>query len=76
MTKLESLIRSAMDQYGVTAQGWRIKIIKVESAAIDWAKVLVDVYAPRKRKPACSWNVAVNMVRNVVDFNQSEFSNY
>ena len=76
MTNLESLIRSAMDQYGVTAQGWRIKIIKVESDTIDWAKVLVDVYAPRKRKPACSWNVAVNMVRNVVDFNQSEFCNY
>lgn len=76
MMNLESLIKSAMDQYGVTAQGWRIKIIKVESAAVDWAKVLVDVYAPRKRKPACSWNVAVNMVRNVVDFNQSEFCVY
>lgn len=76
MMNLESLIKSAMDQYGVTAQGWRIKIIKVESSVIDWAKVLVDVYAPRKRKPACSWNVAVNMVRNVVDFNQSEFWNY
>ena len=76
MTNLESLIRSAMDQYGVTAQGWRIKIIKVDSDVIDWAKVLVEVYAPRKRKPACAWNVAVNMMRNIVDFNRSEYFNY
>ena len=73
MTNLESLIRSAMDQYGVTAQGWRIKIINVEIVNFNWARVETEVYEPRKRKPTIVWNVAIHMPRNMVDFNKSEF---
>ena len=73
MTKLESLIKSAMDQHGVTAEGWRIKIINVQAVNFNWATVETEVYEPRKRKPTIVWNVAIHMPRNMVDFNKSEF---
>ena len=74
MNGLETGIHYALDTYGATLPNWRIKILDAETVGhSDWAKVYVEVYKPRCRKPCTTWCLAVNMVREIVDFERSTF---
>ena len=72
-------IRNALDEYGVTGPGCKVKFLGAEIGTewgYDWALVTVDIYPPRKRKPRLKWYLAINMVREIVDWEKSFFKYY
>jgi len=77
MTKheeLQSNIHHVLSEKGIAGLDWRIKIINKEVIGrSDWAKVSVEIYPPRKRKPVLVWVLAINFVRNIIDWDKSNF---
>ncbi len=74
MTRLEQGIHDVMNERGITVPNWRIKITNREIIGkSDWAKVTVEVYAPRKRKPTVIWILSINFVRETVHWDKSSF---
>ena len=72
---LEAL-HEVFDEQGITAPNWRLKITSREIIGqSDWAWIYVDVYAPRKRKPCQTRQLAFNFVRNQIDWSKSKFYN-
>ena len=74
MTHLENGIKEALVEYGAMNDNWRMKITDKEIIAYsDWAKVEIEIYKPRCRKPCIIWTLAINMVKELVDFERSTF---
>lgn len=74
MTRLESGIYNAMVEHGNINPDWRINITHKEIIGkSDWAEVLVEVKEPRKRKPTYIWTLAINIVRDQINWDKSGF---
>lgn len=74
MNKFEQGIHNALDEKGITLPDWKIKITNREIIGrSDWAKVTVEVYKPRKRKPEIIWELAINIVKNQIHWDKSSF---
>jgi len=72
--ELELNIHHVLAEKGIAGLDWRIKIINKEVIGrSDWAKVSVEIYPPRKRKPVLVWVLAINFVRNIIDWEKSDF---
>lgn len=73
---LVSRIKAAMDEHGVTAPGWRIKVSEVNQvSSSDWATVVVDVLKPRCRKPCSTWELAIWVPGMLLRWDLSKFVN-
>ena len=76
MTKFENAIKEVLIEREIMDKNWRMKITGTEIIGkSDYAKVTVEVTAPRKRKPCVVWNLAVNIARNQADWAKSTFCN-
>ena len=74
MIDFEKALHEAFNEKGITLPDWRIKITNREIIGhSDWAKVTVEVYKPRKRKPEIIWELAVNIVRDQIHWDKSNF---
>lgn len=74
MEKLLEGIHKCMDEKGITAPGYRINIVERQIIGnSDWAYVTVNIFLPRKRKPTLCWKLAINFVRNIIDWDKSSF---
>jgi len=72
--KFESNIHNVLAEKGIAGLDWRIKIISKEIIGkSDFAKVLVEVYEPRKRKPCMNWDLCINIVREQIYWDKSTF---
>ena len=61
---------------GIIGDKWKIKITDREIIGrSDWAYVYVDIYKPRCRKPCQNRKLAINFVRNIIDWDKSSFTN-
>ena len=71
-TKMEQGIFNNFVKNGIAGKDWRIKIVdKTKIGHSDHAKVLVDVFKPRKRKPIFSWELYINFVREQINWEKS-----
>lgn len=73
MNELLTKIKAAMDEHGVTAPGWKIKISGIDQTYSDWATVIVDVVKPRCRKPCATWELAIWMPGMLLRWDKSSF---
>lgn len=71
--KIEEYAKNALVNYGASLEDWRIEILDVTSNTSDWATVTCTVTKKKCRKPFVIWNLKMNMVRNIVDFEKSTF---
>ncbi len=75
-TKLENQIKQALVNYGAMGENWRMKVTNREIIGrSDWAKVVVEITAPKKRKPCTKWELAINIARNQIHWDKSTFCN-
>lgn len=75
MTEFEQNIFDVFIDRGITLPDWRIKIASKEIIKnSDYARVLVEVYKPRKRKPCIVWDLCVNFVREQINWDHSTFA--
>ena len=71
---IDQQMRNALLNYGAIGDSWRIKITDKEVINYsDWAKVTVELYKPRCRKPYAIWELVTNTVRCVTDFEKSTY---
>ena len=76
MTEFESNIFSVFVERGIALSNWKIKVVSKEIINnSDIAKVLVEVYKPRSRKPCITWDLNVNFVRKQINWDKSTFAN-
>lgn len=72
---VEQMIINALLSYGAIDENWKIKITDIENLQhSDWAKVTTEIFKPRCRKPYAIWELVVNTVRNITDFEKSSFT--
>lgn len=75
MDKLTTAIHAAMVETDRIGPKGRIKIIGKEIVgSSDWARVEVNLYNPRCRKPYAYWVLLVNMVRKEIHWDKSSFT--
>lgn len=73
-TKLEEGIFNAFLDKGIVNPDFKIKITSREIIGnSDYARVNVEIYAPRKRKPTIAWNLCINIVRDTIHWDNSYF---
>jgi len=77
MTRLEEGIKAAMIETGRAAENWRIKVIGCDRVGknSDYVRVHVHLYKPRSRKPDVGWDLCVNIVKNLIYWDYSNFVN-
>jgi len=74
MSNFENQIKNVLVERGIMLENWKIKITdKKIIGNSDWAKVEVEVFKPRCKKPCITWTLVVNMVKEFVDFEKSTF---
>lgn len=67
-------MRNVLLNYGAINEKWRIKLTHKEILPFtDWAKVTVEVYKPRCRKPYGIWTMYFNIVRGITNFERNTF---
>lgn len=77
MDKMLELIHIILNDKGITTPDYRLKLIGKEIIPhSDWIYIEIDIYRPHKRKPCQYRKLAVNIVRNIIDFERSSFTNY
>ena len=75
MDKLTEAIRAAMLATDRIGPKWRIKIVGKETVGkSDWARVEVNLYKPRHRKPHAYWILVINMVREEIHWDKSNYA--
>ena len=73
-TKLEEGIFNAFLDKGIVNPDFKIKITSREIIGnSDYAKVTVEIFPPKKRKPTIVWELAINIVRNTIHWDKSSF---
>ena len=76
--KLNLWSRNALlNREGTILENWRTKVVEARIfAGGSWDVIFteVDIYLPRKRKPAYHWVLYMNATRRVVDFERSCFT--
>ena len=74
MTKQE-MVKNALVNYGAMLPDWRVEIIASEAKPYsDWVLVTCKIIKKRCRKPFVQWELKMNTVRNITDFENSRFS--
>lgn len=77
MDKLLKAVHEIFNEKGITNPDYRIKLLNKEIIGnSDWAFIEIDIYRPHKKKPCQYRKLAVNFVRNIIDFDKSIFINY
>lgn len=77
MDKLLKVINEILTDRGITNPDYRIKLLNKEIISnSDWAFIEIEIYRPRKKKPCQYRKLAINFVRNIIDFDKSSFVNY
>lgn len=68
-------VRNWLTEYGAISDGWRIKIADVtrRSAGSDWLLIDIYIFKPRAKKPFYFWEMCVNEVRKIVDFEKCTY---
>lgn len=70
----EQQMRNALLSYGAINEKWRVKLTHKEILPFtDWAKVIIEVYKPKCRKPYGIWNMYVNFVSGITNFERNTF---
>lgn len=73
--RLETAIFNVFTERGITSSNWRIKVTNKEIIGqSDFAKVKVEVYEPRKRKPCMFWDLYINIVKEQIHWDKSTFN--
>lgn len=73
---LQDQLKNAMIEYGAVDSKWRIKIIAVDKIGnSDFAKVSIETYKPRRRKPDFCHILFLNMVKKYICWDKSEHVN-
>ncbi len=74
---MESKIREALIEREIMGENWKMKIANKEIIGrSDWAKIIVEITAPKKRKPCIAWELAINIVRGQINWEESTHYNY
>lgn len=74
MLNLENAIKEIFIEREIMLPNWKIQITDKEILGkSDYAKVTVDVFKPRKKKPEITWILTINMVREQIHWDKSEF---
>lgn len=72
--RLEEGIFNCLVETGRAAEDYRIKIVEREIIGnSDYAKVAVNLYKPRKKKHCITWYLCINIARNQIHWDKSEF---
>lgn len=70
----EQQMRNALLNYGAINENWRVKLTHKEILPFtDYAKVIVEVYKPRCRKPYGICHMYVDTVRGITNFERNTF---
>lgn len=70
---IEGYAKNALVNYGAALENWKVKVLSVDATSGDWVNVTCTITKPRCRKPFIEWRLKMNMVRNIADFEQSNF---
>jgi len=75
--KLTNGIKAAMVETGRAGEKWRVEVIGCDKVGknSDYVRVYVNLYKPRSRKPDITWNLCINIVKNLIYWNHSTFTN-
>ena len=75
--KIEDAIKRVLVETGRAGINYRVKVTKEEEvrAGSDRIYVYCDVYKPRSRKPDVAWRLCVDIVRNLIFWEDSQFTN-
>lgn len=74
MTILKDAIQKAMIETGRLPEGSKIEIISIEGEQYsDFRRIEILAYKKRCRKPFMSWNISLNIVRNLIHWDTSTF---
>lgn len=74
MITLERCVKNALINYGAILPFWKVKIVSAEGLqGSDWIDVSCLVTRPKCRKPYGSWQLKVNVAREITDFSRSTF---
>ena len=76
MNEFNKNIHDCFIEKGIAGNGWRTKVVSKEIIGrSDFAKVLVEVYKPKKRKPCIAWELCINIARKQIYWDKSTFAN-
>lgn len=74
MTKLESGIKNVFVERGIMLEDWKLKVTSIDGQTYsDYRDVTAEVLKPRCRKPCITWVLNINMVKETINFEKSNF---
>ena len=63
---LIEMIKYGMVNECLIGEDWRVKIESIDEQGVNTARIYVNCYEPRKRKPAFMWNIGYDIPRNQI----------
>lgn len=70
----ETALRKSLIEYGAMCENWRLELGETRRSNVgsDWFTCEVYIYKPFAKKPCLLWELLVNEVRKIVDFEKSK----